>query len=614
MKRKNRLTKFMAPLFCTTLLFACSNGEETGSTMSSDSSAVVNIDTLSTIGESNIQTFVSEIATYSDDDMYTDWENEDSTYIQLNGSTATYEGSGAIVVSRSTISIRTGGVYVLSGTLDDGQIVVEAEDKGTVRLILNGVDINSSTSAPIYVKDAEKTVISLPEGAENIISDGAEYVYDDAKEEEPNSAIFSKDHLTINGEGKLVVEANFNDGIIGKDELRITGGNIEVTAKDDAIVGRDLLAISDGNFTIRAGGDGFKSTNDENAEKGNIALEGGTYHITADNDGIQAQTSLYVTGGDYTLATGGGSPETIGINEFAHGGQSDDSATTTETTSAKGLKATTEIAIGEGTFTIDSYDDAIHSSKSVIFESGEMTIASGDDAIHADSSVVINGGNITVTKTYEGIESKIVAIAGGTTDITSTDDGLNVGGGANASAGDDMTETTSENHLIQITGGYVYVNSLGDGLDSNGSFLMTDGTVVVNGPTDDGNGQIDYVDTFEVSGGVIIAAGSTKTQTSSDTSGQYAMLMTYSETQEGGTLVHIEDSRGNTIATFAPEKDYQSLYISSPDFAKDSSYRLYSGGSATGTETNGLYTNSEYSGGTKVVDFTISDVMTLMNQ
>jgi hypothetical protein len=613
MNRKNKLTKLMAPLLCTTLLFACSNGEETGTSTSTVSPAAVNIDNLSTIGDGDIQTVVRELVTYSDDDMYSDWENEDPTYIQLNGSTASYEGSGAVVVSGSSIFIRTGGVYVLSGALDDGQVVVEAEDKSTVRLVLNGVDIHSSTSSPIYVKDAEKTVISLPEGTENIISDGEEYVYDDAEEEESNSTIFSKDDLTINGEGRLVVEANFIDGIIGKDELRITGGNIQVTAKDDAIVGRDLLAISDGNFTIIAGGDGFKSTNDENAEKGNIALEGGTYNITADNDGIQAQTSLYVIDGEYTLTTGGGSPETIGINEFAHGGQSDDSATTTETTSAKGLKATTEIAIGGGIFSINSYDDAIHSSNSVIFESGEMTIASGDDAIHADSSVAIKGGNITVTKTYEGIESKIVAIAGGTTDITSTVDGLNVGGGADA-LGDDMTETTSEDHLIQITGGYVFVNSLGDGLDSNGSFLMTDGTVVVNGPTDDGNGQIDYVDTFEVSGGVIIAAGSTKTQASSDTSGQYAMLMTYPETQAVGTLVRIEDSEGNTIATFAPEKDYRSLYISSPDFAEDSSYTLYRGGSATGTETNGLYTNGEYSGGTKVVDFTISDVMTWLNQ
>lgn len=185
-------------------------------------------------------------------------------------------------------------------------------------------------------------------------------------------------------------------------------------------------------------------------------------------------------------------------------------------------------------------------------------------------------------------------------------------GGADSS-GDNIEESAAGDHLIQITGGYVSVNSLGDGLDSNGSFVMTDGTVVVNGPTDDGNGQIDYVETFEISGGVLVAAGSTKTQTSSEMSGQYAIMMTFPETQAAGTLVHLEDSEGNTIATFAPEKEYQSLYISSPDLSKDSSYTLYSGGSSTGTETNGLYTDSDYSGGTLVVDFKISDVMTRLN-
>lgn len=610
MKRKFR--KLITPFLCTTILFACGKSEDSSIVTSTNLNAEVNINTLSTIGDSDIQTVVSELATYSEDDLYSEWKNEDPTYIQLNGETATYEGPGAVVVSESTIYIRTGGVYVLSGTLDEGQIVVEAEDKSTVRLVLNGVNIHSSTSAPIYVKDAEKTVISLPEGTENTISDGTQYVYDDKEKEEPNSAIFSKDNLTINGDGKLTVKANFNDGIIGKDELRITGGNIVVTAEDDTIVGRDLVAVQDGNLMLTAGGDGIKSTNDEDAEKGNIALEGGTYNIAADNDGIQAQASLYVLDGEYTIATGGGSPETIGINEFANGGRSEESTTTTETTSAKGLKATTELAIGGGTFAIDTFDDAIHSSNSVLFEAGELTIASGDDGIHADTSVVTKGGNITITKTYEGIESNIVAIAGGTIDITSADDGLNVGGGADSS-GDNMVETTSEDHLIQITGGYVSVNSLGDGLDSNGSFVMTDGTVVVNGPTDDGNGQIDYVETFEISGGVLIAAGSTKTQTSSETSGQYAILMTYSEAQAAGTIVHLEDSEGNTIATFAPEKDYQSLYISSPDLTKDSSYKLYSGGTSTGTETNGLYTDSNYSGGTMVVEFTISNVMTSLN-
>jgi hypothetical protein len=618
MKRKYKFTKLIAPLLCTTVLFACSNQEES-ETETSTIATEVNIESLSTVGDTDIKSVVSRLVSYSEDDLYTEWENAEPTYITLNGSSATSEGSGAVVVSGSTVTIKAGGVYVLSGTLADGQVIVDVEDNSTVRLVLNGADITSSTSAPIYVKNAEKTVISMPKGTENKVTDGTQYEYDDAEAEEPNSAIFSKGHLTINGEGSLVVDANFNNGITGKDELKITGGTIEVNAKDDAIVGRDLLAIKEGTFTITAGGDGFKTTNDEDAEKGNVAIEGGTFTISSENDGIQAQTALYTLGGEYNITTGGGSPETVAVNENAMmgRGQSDSTTTTTtteETSSAKGLKATTELAIGGGTFTLDSLDDAVHSNGNVLIEAGEFTIATGDDGIHADSSVVTKGGNITVTKSYEGIEGQIIAISDGTIDVTASDDGVNVGGGVDGS-GMDMESSTSSEQLLQISGGNLSVNSQGDGLDSNGNFVMTGGTAVVSGPTNSGNGSLDYNGSFEISGGVLIAAGSSgMVQASSDTSEQNGILMTFPATQSAGTLIHLEDSEGNTIATFAPEKEYQAVYISSPDLAKDSSYTLYSGGTSTGTETNGLYTDGKYSDGTKVVEFTISDVVTWLDE
>jgi hypothetical protein len=523
MKRKYKFTKLVAPLLCTTLLFACSNTEEESSSGTSTATEV-NIESISRLGDSDIQSVVSGLVSYGDDDLYTEWENEDVTSIQLNGSTATSEGSGAVVVSGSKVTIKTGGVYVLSGTLDDGEIIVDAEDNNTVRLVLNGVDITSSSSAPIYMKNAEKTVISMPEGTENTVTDGTQYVYDDAEAEEPNSAIFSKGNLTINGEGTLVVGANFNNGITGKDDLKITGGTIEITAKDDAIVGRDLLAIKEGTFVITAGGDGFKTTNDEDTAKGNLVIEGGDFNITAENDGIQAQTSLYTLGGDYTITTGGGSPETVAVNQNAMGGrgQSDSTTstttTTTETSSSKGLKATAELAIAGGTFAIDSLDDAVHSNGNVLIEGGEFTIATGDDGIHADASVLTKGGNITVTKSYEGIEGAVIAIAEGTIDVTASDDGINVGGGVDGS-GMDMESSTSSDMMLQISGGYVSVNSQGDGLDSNGNFVMTGGTAVVSGPTNSGNGSLDYNGTFEISGGLLMAAGSSgMVQASSDTS------------------------------------------------------------------------------------------------
>lgn len=179
----------------------------------------------------------------------------------------------------------------------------------------------------------------------------------------------------------------------------------------------------------------------------------------------------------------------------------------------------------------------------------------------------------------------------------------------------DMQQTDSEGQLLSITGGYVNVNSQGDGLDANGSISMTGGTVIVNGPTQSGNGSLDYDGSFEISGGLLIAAGSSgMAMATSEESKQNSILMTYPETQAAGTIVHVEDSKGNTVVTFAPEKEYQTVFISSPKLTKDMTYTLYSGGTATGSETDGLYEAGEYQDGTKVVEFTISESVTWLDE
>ncbi|WP_335534308.1 carbohydrate-binding domain-containing protein [Neobacillus niacini] len=615
MKKKSMLLKAGSIILCSTLLFSCS--QNTDSTNESSTVSAVNTQDLSTIGDKEVSAVIGETVSYSDDDFYTDWENENPTYIELNGTSASFDGAGAVFVSNNVVTIRAAGVYVISGNLDDGQIIVDAEDKGTVKLVLNGASINSSNQAPIYVKNAGKTIVSLPEGTDNILSDGTEYVLEDSSDE-PNAALFSKDNLTINGTGKLTVHGNYNNGITSKDELRITGGSIEIDSVDDGLMGRDVVAVKEGSITIQAGGDGIKSSNDKDSSKGNIALEGGTYDITANSDGMQAQGSLFIADGDYTISSGGGSPETIASkgNDMRPTGNESTTTTTTETEteSAKGLKATVDVAIGGGSFKIDSSDDAVHSNNSVTIAGGEMTIASGDDGIHGDTAVLTKGGKINITKSYEGIESKVISIADGEIDVTASDDGINVGGG-NDSSGMDFQTTETEDNLLSISGGSVTVNAAGDGLDSNGSIQMTAGTVLVSGPTDNGNGSLDYDQSFEMTGGFLIAAGSAgMVQATSEQSTQNAIVMTYPETQAAGTLLHLEDSDGNTVATFAPKKDYQAVFISSPNLEKDKDYTLYSGGSSTGKEADGLYSDGDYTGGTNVVEFTISDLVTWLNE
>ncbi|MBO9131527.1 carbohydrate-binding domain-containing protein [Bacillus sp. 165] len=603
---------------CTALLFGCSSNSSNSNTATKNISKI-DAESLSTIGNQNIADVISKTVTYDKDDLYSDWKSEDTTFIQLTGTGATLEGGGGAIADGNIITIKTSGTYLISGNLNDGQIIVDAEDKGTVRLVLNGVDIHSSTSAPIYVKKAEKTVISLEEGTENYITDGQKYNLE-GSEDEPNAAIFSQDNLTINGTGKLVVKGDYNNGITSKDELKITGGILEIEATDDGLMGRDLLAVKDGNITIKADGDAVKSTNDKDASKGIIAIEGGTFNLTAANDGIQAETSLLIADGDFNISTGGGSPEVIEMKE--NGGPRLEQGNTMEKTtvtekeseSAKGLKAGTEVAVGGGAFNINALDDAIHSNNSVTITGGTLAIATGDDGIHGDSAVLTKGGDITISKSYEGIESTVITIADGNIHINASDDGINIGGG-NDGSNPDMQSSSSENRLLSIRGGTVYVNSQGDGLDSNGSISMTGGTVIVSGPTNNGNGPLDYDQTFDMSGGFLIAAGSSgMAQAPSDSSKQYSMLMTYPSTQKAGTILHLEDSEGNTIATFAPEKDYQTVSISSPELKKDGVYTLYSGGSATGSQANGFYKDGDYSGGTKVVQFTTEDSVTWLNE
>ncbi len=591
----------------------------------------------STADSQNAGAVTSSMIKYDEDDYYSDWENANPVYIKLNGTTATVSGSGA-AVSGSTVTISAAGVYAISGSLTNGQVVVDSKDEGTVRLVLNGAEITCSNNAPIYIKNAGKTVISLPAGTSNQVTDGKEYVFADAETDEPSAAIFSKDDLTINGTGSLKVNANYNDGITSKDDLKIMAGSIQIKSADDGVVGKDVVAVKEGTINIEAGGDGIKSTNDTDSEKGFIALQGGNYTLTTGADGIQAETSMLISGGEYNITTNGGSAngtkksndngqfnpmDRQGANTNGNANNNASGATTTttesdtESQSAKALKVSADLTITGGTFNIDSADDAIHSNNSVTIENGEFTLKTGDDGIHADSALTVKGGKIDLEKSYEGLESTVITIDGGTIHITASDDGINGSDGSSSDANGPQGQfSASEDVKVVINGGEITVNASGDGLDSNGSITMTGGTVIVNGPTDNGNGPLDYNGTFEMSGGFLIAAGSSgMAQAPSTESAQYSIAMTYSQAQKAGTLVHLEDSAGNTILTFAPEKQYQSVVISSPLLKNGGTYTLYSGGTSTGTKAEGgQYSDGTYQNGTKVVSFTLSSSVTWLNE
>ncbi len=585
MKLTNRIRAAIALLSFAVSLSACGAGDAATTAPSSESAAA----TTETSAASNetVANAVSldpsalpEKATYSEKDLAADWTLEGSTLIALNGASATVDGEGA-TVDGSVVAITAGGTYVLSGTLADGQIVVDAPETDDVRLVLNGVDISSSNSAPIYIKEADKAIATLAAGTENVVVDGASYIFADGAEDEPSAAVYSKTDLTINGDGRLSVQGNYKDGIASKDDLKIVSGAIAVKAVDDGLVGRDVVAVRDGMLTIEAGGDGVKSTNEEEEGRGDIAIEGGAFDIVAGGDGIQSAASIRIDGGDFKALAGGGSAygPAHASDDFGGRGAAATATVATDTPSTKAIKASANLVVAAGTLDLDSADDGLHAGGTILVSEGALKIASGDDGMHADTSIAITGGVVDIAKSYEGIESAVIELSGGDIHIVASDDGVNVSGGADGSGmggGDEFA--AAEGAMLTILGGNVVIDAQGDGLDSNGSVVMTGGTVLVNGPTGSGNGALDYNGTFELGGGVLIAAGSAgMASVPSDGSTQRSVMMAFPQTQTAGTTVALKDATGNVVAEAAPTKTFQTIVLSAPGLQEGGSYTLTAG-------------------------------------
>lgn len=627
-----KLVAMLSALSLCVTVTACSKSEDNKKSQSSTNKTSINIESL-------------DNESVSDPD----------TYIKL-GTETTVEGQGA-EVSNNKVTITKAGTYSVSGKIEDGQILVDAGAEDKVYIILNGADIKCSNSAPIYVKNAKKAIISLADGTENNITDGETYVFEDESSNDPNAAIFSKDDMTIIGTGKLTVNANYNNGIASNDDLKIQSGNIIVNAKNNGIKGKDCINVTDGNITINSKGDGMKADNTTDETKGYIYIEGGKINITSSQDGIQAETELLIADGDITIKTGGGSENSTKSNQapgkmpegmpkgerptipdgqtqgerpeipqdIRHPSSNQDTnknsntdvstnTSTDENTSMKALKATTNIIIDGGTFNIDSEDDSIHSNANATINGGTFEIASGDDGIHSDTQLDINGGTINISKSYEGIESTTININDGNIHIVASDDGINAAGGNDVSIETGMPGndkfSSSGDVLININGGYVYVDASGDGIDANGSINMVGGTVLVDGPTNNGNGSLDYDETFDISGGTLVAAGSAgMAQVPSDSSSQEILNINLTS-QESNTVVNIKSSDGKNILTYSPSKNYSSVIVSTPDIKDNTKYTVSVGGTAKGEAKDGLYFDGNYSGGTEVGSETTSSIIT----
>lgn len=457
---------------------------------------------------------------FSDRDKEIGYDEENSTVIKLSDDSTTCD-SDAVQISGNTVTIIDEGTYILSGTLTDGMVIVDAEDTDKVQLVLDGVDITSAESAAIYVREADKVFITTASDSQNTLTNGGTYTAID--DNNIDAAIFSKSDLTLNGTGSLTITAKAGHGVVSKDDLVLTSGTYQIDAASHGLSGKDSVRIASGSYTIVSGKDGIHAENADDTSLGFVYLADGTFDITSDGDGISAGNWLQADGGVYTVKAGGGSEnvqKSDGEWQFGPGQQTESTDTTEEdTVSMKAIKAAGELILKGGKYSLDSADDTIHSNANVTISDGEFTLASGDDGIHADSATTISGGTIDITESYEGIE------------------GLS----------------------IDITGGETYVS----------------------GPTNDGNSALDYNGTGTVTGGIFIAAGSSgMAENFGDSSTQGVMMVTVNS-QAAGSAVSLSDSSGNELVSWTPEKEYTSVIISCPEITTGQEYTLTTGSDTT---------------------------------
>lgn len=504
------------------------------------------------------------------------WSEADATVITLSGAGAQIDGSGADA-DGATVTIREAGTYVLRGTLDDGQILIDAGKEDTVKLVLDGVTLHSSSTSPLYGKKADTLILVLAEGSANTITDDSAYQFEEG-EDEPDAAVFSDVDLVITGTGSLHVTGSYRNGIATKDDLVVEGGQVTIEAVHDGLRGRDSIRFENGTFTITAGNDGVKSNND-GEDQGIIEILGGTLTIVAGRDGMQAESNCTITGGEIHITTGGGADGSDSVPYAADQVQN-------ESDSQKGIKAGTGLTIVEGNITIDAADDALHSNGDLRIEGGTLTLSTGDDGAHADAALSISGGTVLILRSYEGLEGATVDISGGDITLTASDDGINAAGGNDGGEGGRFGRDTfrmggDSRYAITISGGNLTINAQGDGIDSNGSLTISGGNILIHGPTSGGDGPLDADGEMTITGGVVIAAGSRgMAELPGYSSTQSTLAIYYSSDRAAGTVVTLHDSEGNLLATYTAEKTIQTVAFSLPELTQGEAYTVTTDGEA----------------------------------
>ena len=574
----------LAIIMAAVLMTGCSNVTQT---QAASTTSGTELATLKTSEEASEELFSSR-------DMEVGYDESECVKISLKGTSGSCD-SDTVNITDGTITITEEGTYILSGTMTEGMIIVDAEDTDKIQLVLDNANITCATSAAIYVKNADKVFITTSVGSENTLTNGGEYEAID--DNNIDGVIFSKADLTLNGQGTLNIKANAGHGIVSKDDLVLTSGTYQINAEKHGLQGKDCLSIADGTYTIECGEDGLHTG-------GNLDIVNGTFQIKSGDDGMHADAALTIYNGkiDITESYEGIEGKTIDIID----------GDISVVSSDDGLNATvesTDTADASGNATSGNMDTADASGNATVGStdaadaSGNATVGSTDAADASGNKTSMKGQKPADGQTPpakpEGADGQTQPEkpegADGQTPPTKPEevdgqaqpekpegvDGDSGNGGPGN--GDNPMENggapgqAEEGVYLRIAGGTLYVNASGDGLDSNGNLYITGGEVYVSGPTNDGNSAIDYDGNASITGGILVAAGSSgMAQNLGEDSTQGAMMIGV-DSGEAGSTITLEDSEGNELVSWQPDKVYTCVIISTPEIEKGSTYTLKTG-------------------------------------
>lgn len=508
---------------------------------------------------------------FTDRDLEGSYDESEAVNVTLSDSGSSASGSG-VEIDGSTVTITAAGTYVLSGSLSDGQVVVKAGDSDKVQIVLDGVTVGNSAACAIYAQSADKVFVTAADGTANTLKTTGEAATSDT-DKNLDGVIFAECDMTINGTGTITVESAKASGLVGKDDLKLAGVTLNVTAAENGLEANDSVRVASGTYTIAATEDGVHSDNDDEAQNGYFYMFDGTVTISAGDDAVHASSYLTVNGG------------TLTVNE-----------------SGEGLEGSV-VTINDGTVDVTSKDDGINASSgggSDMFMGGGPGGPGGKGGQRPEDGQMPADGELP-----EGMEppadgempADMEPPADGAGDAdadgsaggnTSADEEGSTGGEMPAAAelatdaeGSASADESAESltPLLTINGGTIHVNASGDGLDSNGDLIINGGETYVSGPTNDGNTAVDYGDgcTAVQNGGILIAAGSSGMAEAFDSSSEQGVIIAVLDDYTEGEIA-LKDSSGSVIASWTPEKKYNCVIVSTPDVKSGLSYTLTTGG------------------------------------